>query len=159
MKAKITIILAAVFLMACNSSEQKTTETTETTPTTEKFILKASNMQYIGFGANNCLLANEPDPTKAVVFEKISLGNGKYNLKASNGMFVCDDRGKNDSLLADKTNASDWEQFEIVAVDETKVNIKSSAGKFVTADLGSGGVLVSHHDKASDWELFTIEQK
>lgn len=160
MKIKFGIIVFSIFLMACGSSEQKTDAAAGSeTAANEKFIIKASNMQYLALGPNNVLIANQADPTKAEVFEKIDIGGGKYNLRASNGKFMCDDRAKSDSVFADKEKASDWEQFEIVALEGAKVNLKSSTGKYVTADLGLGGVIVSVHDQASDWELFELEKK
>jgi len=158
MKTKISLaIIALSFLMGCGSSEQSKEQGTNAA--TGKFVLKAFNMKYLALGPGNVLIANQTDSTKAEVFEKIDLGNGKYNLKASNGLFVCDDRAKDDSVFADKTNASDWEQFEIIAVDEMKVNIKSSSGKYVSANLGESGVLFSKYDHSSDWEVFFMEKR
>jgi major membrane immunogen (membrane-anchored lipoprotein) len=162
MKTKISAaILGIVFLAACGSSDTSKDQATDAAAVgaSEKFSIKASNMQYLSVGANGVLIANQTDPTKAEVFEKISLGNGKYNLKVSNGKFVCDDRAKSDSVFADKTNASDWEQFEVINIDATKINIKSSTGKYLSADLGSGAFVAAKQDKASDWETFIIEKK
>jgi len=162
MKTKISAaIIALVFLMACGSSEQKPGDqaTSETSAQGQKFTLKAANAMYITIQPDSSLRANQPDPTKAEVFEKVDLENGKSALRASNGRYVTDERGKNSIMDVVYDHANDWETFEFIALDPTKINIKSSIGKFVSADLGQDGVITANRDKASDWEAFTMEMK
>ncbi len=114
---------------------------------------------YLSMQEDGSFKANQPDPTKAEVFEKVDLGAGKTGLKAANGKFVSDNRAKNSVLEASADHASDWEKFEIMALDQTKINLKTSAGKFVSADLGKGAIINANSDKASDWEAFIMESK
>jgi hypothetical protein len=161
MKTKIgAAIIALFFLMSCGSSEQKTEDQKQSeTKQNLKFILRASTFKYVTIGADSILVANQSDPTKAEVFEKVDLENGKSAIRASNGKFVSDNRANQSKIDAFRDQASGWEEFEIIAVDQTKVNIKSSAGKFVSADQSKGDRLVADRDKAGAWETFDLEPK
>lgn len=121
--------------------------------------LKASNNMYVAINADSLLVADQPDASKAEVFEKVDQGNGKLALKTSKGKFVSDDRGRNNNLVANRVVASEWEQFEIIALGESKVNLKSSTGKMVCADIDMKGVLFANRDQASGWETFILEER
>lgn len=161
MKTKISAaIIGLFFLMACGSSEEKKgDQTTETSAQGQKFTLKAANAMYIAIQPDSSLRANQPDPTKAEVFEKVDLENGKSALRISDGRYVTDERGKNSIMDVVYDHAHDWETFEFIALDPTTINIKSTLGKFVSADLGQDGIITANRDNASDWEAFTMEQK
>lgn len=162
---KISGAILILFLMACGSNTNQTTFAPEPAPAVatagqgQKFLLKAANSMYVVIAPDSGLVASQPDPTKAEVFEKIDLGNGKSALKASNGKFVSDNRNKNSKVDAFRDKAQGWEEFEIIALNPTAVNIKTSAGKYVCADLGGGNVLIANRDKAGQWETFFIENK
>jgi len=161
MKTKIgAAVIALLFLMACGSDQPKQEEqntTAETQPSGNKFILKAANMMYIAVQPDSTLKASQPDPTKADVFERVDLGDGKTALKTANGRYVTDNRAGSSELRGFCEHASDWEQFEIIALDQAKVNIKASSGKYVSADLGKDGIINASSEHASDWEAFTLE--
>jgi hypothetical protein len=165
MKTKISAtVIGLLFLMSsCGSpsdqpkGEEQPTATTEiATPT--KFTLKASNMKYITIAADSSLVANEADPTKALIFEKIDQGDGKSVLKMPNGKYCIEDRNFNNKLFANSPNPWGWETFEIIALDNTKINIKASTGKFVTVDK-SNGMISGNSDNPSDSEIFIMESK
>ncbi|MDF2437832.1 MAG: coagulation factor 5/8 type domain protein [Bacteroidota bacterium] len=159
MRAKISLIIVALFIMACGSEKSNPdTQTSEqqAAPVSEKFILKANNSQFVSLGENNMLVPNQTDPTKATVFEKIDLGNGRCSLKAANGKFVSADRSRNSVLYADKDVANEWETFEIVALDETHVHIKTTEPMFVTSDKGKGDILIGDRQTGRDWETFEM---
>lgn len=152
-------IVALLFLMACGTDKSgKDDQDTTTASSGDKFILKAANMMYLAVQPDSTLKANQPDPTKAEVFEKVDLGNGKSALKTSKGTYLSDDRGKN-SVVDLESRPADWESFEIIALDPTKINIKTSASKYMSTDLANGAILKANSSKASDWEIFTIEAK
>jgi hypothetical protein len=162
MKTKISAaVIALFFLMACGSSEQKQADqtATETSGQAKKFILKASNMKYVAIQPDSTLSANQSDPTKAEVFEKVDLENGKSSIKASNGRYVTDNRGDEAKMNVVYDHASEWETFEFIALDPTRINIKSSTGRFVSSDPGQDGKVTANRDNASDWETFTMEMK
>jgi hypothetical protein len=156
MKTKISLAtLSLLFIIACNSEGIKQNQELQST----KMILKASNNMYVTINADSTLLANESDAAKAVVLEKVDQGNGKWALKASNGKFISDDRGKNNILFANRAAIGEWEQFEIISTEGSKINLKSSAGKIVSADQGAGNLLLANRDQAGEWETFTVEPK
>lgn len=160
MKTKIGVAaIALLSLMACGSDTSKQEETTavESAPGT-KFILKASNNQYVTMNGGMTLNANEATAAKAEVFEKIDVGNGLYNIKASNGKFLCDDRSKHDSVYADRATPSEWETFEMISNDPTSVHIKSATGKYISNDPSKGYVLIANSDNADTLETFKIEE-
>jgi hypothetical protein len=163
MKTKISAaVIALFFLMGCGSSEQPKQEEQkqpEAAVQNLKFIIKASNSQYVVMGPDSILVASEPIPTKALVFEKIDLENGKIGLRVPFGKYVCDDRGKEYYIYANKEHCSDWEMFEIVAVDQWTFHLKSSTGKYVSADQSLGNKLIANRDKPSSWETFRMEEK
>jgi hypothetical protein len=161
MKTKIGIAgIALLTLMACGSDtskQEEQTATAESAPGT-KFILKASNNQYVTMNGGMTLNANEASAAKAEVFEKIDIGNGHYNIKASNGKFICDDRSKNDSVYANRDTPGDWETFEMISTDQTSVRIKAVSGKFISNDPEKGYVLIANKDNADTQETFKIEE-
>jgi hypothetical protein len=162
MKTRIsTAVIALLFIMGCGSSEQKTDEQKQPEPPAqiEKFIVKASNMMYVSIASDSSLVASEADPTKATVFERVELDNGKIALKISNGKYVKSDRNKEGKLLANSDNAWEWETFELIAQDETTVSIKVSQGKFVCADRTKENTLIGNRDAAGEWERFIMEKK
>jgi hypothetical protein len=162
MKTKIgAAIIGLLFLMACGSDKPKTEEQTQDqTAASTKFALKATNMMYLVIGPDSVLVANQADPTKAEVFEKVDMGNGKCALKAaSNGKFVSSDLGHNYVVDVIRDAASGWETFEIIALDPTTINIKDSNGKFISADLGADSRLSANRDQASTWETFYLEPR
>jgi hypothetical protein len=161
MKTKISAtIIALFFLTACGSSDQNKTEDEkqpEVAVPSQKFKLKASNMMYVVINTDSSLVANQPDPTKAEVFERVDKENGKCALKASNGKFVCANRARKDYMLANSDNNWEWETFEIIALDQTKINIKTSNGKFVSSDASLDHTLIANRDLAQSWETFDME--
>lgn len=162
MKKQLFAMAGLLLMMACGSSDKSNQpdQQTQAAPApNKKFILKAANSKYVAIGSDTTLIANEPIPTKAEVFEKVDMGNGKFALKASNGKFVCDDRTKKDRLYVNRPTAGEWESFEIIAVDQMSVNIKASTGKFVTNDQVNGDAIVADRDSPSSWETFVMEEK
>ncbi len=128
--------------------------------TLSKFILKTSSDQYISYSPEKYQLwGNQPQGSRATVFEPVILRNGKYALKASNGMFVCADRSDHSNLFANRNSPGEWESFEIIFHDSTHINLKSSDGKFVCADQKLNGVLVANRNEAQDWETFSLVRK
>lgn len=125
----------------------------------QKFILKSSGGNYVSLMPDKSLAANQPDASKAEVFEKVELGGGQIALKTSGGFFVSDDRSKKSLLIADRKAAQGWEMFMIIGNDLLGLNIRSSAGKFVCADHGDGDKLIANKDKASTWETFEVIKK
>lgn len=163
MKTKISAaVIALFFLAACGSSdtpkqEEQTAATEPATPT--KFVLKGSNMMYLAISpADSSVIANQPDPTKAVVFEKIDQGDGKCVIKVPSGLYLIENRNLNNQIFANSPNPWGWETFEIVALDNTKINIKGSSGMFVSTDKGNG-MVSSITDNPSDAETFIMESK
>jgi hypothetical protein len=162
MKTKISAaVIALFFLMACGSSDQPKEEDKqpEVATPSQKFIIKASNMMYVVINKDSSLIANETDPTKAEVFEKMDKGNGKYALKARTGKYVIAHRVRGDSLFANSNNDWEWETFELIALDQTKINIKTSNGKYVSTDERLGNILIANRDAAQSWETFTLESQ
>jgi hypothetical protein len=156
----INAAIILLFLASCGSSEKKADgEATSATAQSSKFILKASNAMYIAIQPDSSLKANQPDPTKAEVFEKVDLENGKSALRASNGRYVSDNRVKNSIVEVSVDHVADWEMFEFIALDPTKINIRSSANKFLSSDPGQDGIVTANRDNASDWEVFFMESK
>ena len=150
MKTKIFAAVIVLFVMACGS--QKKADST-------KMILKASTNMYVVVSSDSTLVANEPDAAKAMVFEKVKLPNGKWNLKTSKGRFIVDDRSSGNKLYANRGTAGEWEEFEIIRTGESKINLKSSAGKVVCADQSMGNVLIANREQMGEWETFTFEPK
>jgi hypothetical protein len=160
MKTKICSVLFLLFLMSCSPSDKSTAvEEKPTTTDDSKFIIKASNQQYLTIAQDSILIANQPDPTKAEVFEKVDQGNGKIALMASTGKYVCADRSRNASMIVNRNYAGEWETFEIIYLDKTKINLKASNGKFVSADRSAGNLVNATRDAAGDWETFNIQAK
>jgi hypothetical protein len=163
MKTKISAtVIALFFLMACGSSDQSKTEEEkqpEVAAPSLKFKLKASNMMYVAINADSLLVANQSDPTKAEVFERIILENGKVAIKASSGRFISDNRVNNSVVDVIREQALAWEEFELIAIDDVAVNIRSSTGKYVSANYAQGDILMAISDKPSTWETFTLETK
>jgi hypothetical protein len=153
MKTKISIVLISVlFMMACGTSEQQEAPKQES----NKMVLKAYNNMYVIIVGDTALIANQPDSTKAEVFEKIDQGNGKWALKTSGGKFITDDGTK---LVANRTEVQAWELFEIIPVEGSQINLKSYTGKIVCVDGGMGARLFSNRDQASTWETLTVEPR
>jgi hypothetical protein len=148
MKIKISTPLIAllIFVSSCLNESKKMT-------------LQASNNMYVVLDKDSALVANEPNASKAEIFERVRLGNGKCALKTSKGKFVSHDRVKENRLFGNRNNAYEWETFEIIRVDPTKINLKSSTGKMVCTDQAKGNVLIADRDYAGDWETFTVEKK
>ena len=146
-KTKISIVILTLFMVACHPAKNN------------YMLLKASNNMYIVMGADSVLIANEPDASKAEVFEEVCDENGKAALKTSKGKFVSDDRGRGNLLVANRNAIGEWEQFEILKVSDERVTIKSSANKYVCADMGNKNVLFANRDQAGEWEAFALEKK
>ncbi len=125
----------------------------------QKFILKAEGGNYLALGTDNYLYANQPDASKATVFEKVELGNGLVSFKASNGMFVSADQNVQSRLIANRKEAQGWESFTIGGNSLSSVHIKAQAGTFVCADHGKGEELIADKTKASTWETFELIKK
>lgn len=164
MKTALSAIFVSIILMSCGSGDKqgqadKQAEGNQQAQAGIKFILKASNSQYITINSDQVLVANEPITTKAEVFEKIDLGNGKCAIKTSNGKFVSADRSNFAKLTANRDNCGEWETFEIIAIDKASINIKTSEGKYVTSDRGKGDILMGDRPNAGDWETFVLEQQ
>lgn len=162
MKTKISgAVIALFFLMACGSSDQPKEEEKqpEVVAPSKKFVIKAHNMMYVVINSDSVLVANQADPTKAEVFEKIDQGNGKFALRASTGRYVSNNQANSFVVDVIRNTPSDWEQFELIALDQTTANIKASSGKYISADLASTNILYGNKDIASDWETFTLEEK
>jgi hypothetical protein len=164
MKTKISAgIIALLFLMACGSSDSNQTtfsqEPSKTEVKNEKFIIKASNSMYLSMSPDSLLFANQPDPTKAEIFEKVDLGNGKMGLKTAKGKFVSDNRSNESKIDVIRDQASGWEEFEIIALDQSSVNIRSSQGKYLCADQSKNNILIADREKPGAWETFVFEQK
>lgn len=123
-----------------------------------KFIIKADDGNYITLTQDFHLVANQPDSSKAEVFEKVDLGNGLIAIKASNGKFVCDERNENSGLIANREVAQNWETFRIIG-NLKSLNIQSSTGMFVCADHGSNNMVIANKPKASSWETFELIKK
>ncbi|MCW3085016.1 MAG: hypothetical protein JWP12_2382 [Bacteroidetes bacterium] len=158
----VSSLLLLLFLMACgSSSDQKNPkdQTAETSSPNEKFIIRASNSQFLSLTPNNTFVSNQVDPTKAAIFEKINLGNGKCALKAPNGKYVSADKSQRSLLYATKDSCGESETFEIIAVDESRTQIRSSAGKYVCADRTKGDTLVVNRDTAGNWETFDFQKQ
>lgn len=147
MKFKITTGIFLIFLMACGTVDKSA-----------KFSLKASNNMYLAIDTNSMLVANQPDSSKAEIFEKTDQGNGKWTLKTSAGKFVTDNRNGPSNLFAILNWAGEWEMFEIISLDETKINIKSSRGKFVYVHSPEN-MLYANSDAVGDFGTFTIKTK
>jgi hypothetical protein len=159
MKNKFSAIVVLLFLMACGSDDNSG----QTEPQAEaakepgmKFILKASNGNYVTIAPNFTMIANQPESGSADVFEKIDLGNGKSAIKAPNGKFVSDDRSQNSLLFANRDQNGEWETFEIINLDELSVNLKTSAGAFVSGDRSKGDTLYGNRPEAGEWEKFSL---
>jgi len=150
MKAKIYYVLLCVFLMACGASEQKQAA---------KIVIKSFNNQYVSLNADQMLVADQPDVSKAETFEKIDLGNNKIALKATNGKFVCADQSKFSFLYADRDKNGEWETFEITVSENTKTYLKASNGQYISTDQSQKGSLVANRADSQDWEAFIIEQR
>lgn len=150
MKIRISIIILLLFTMACMPNKNNDSS---------KMILKASNNMYVVLNTDLTLIANQPDASKAEIFEEICSEKGTAALKTSKGMFVSADRDRDNWLIANRTIAAEWEQFEIIKDDDENVTLKSSTGKFVTADQNIGGLLIANRDQVGTWEKFTLEKK
>lgn len=162
MKTKIATLFSLVILMACGSGNQTAPaeQGTEVKAAIPKFIIKASNNQYLSINPDKSLLtANQPNAALAETFEIIDQGNGKIALRVSTGKYVCADQSKNFNVVADRDYAGAWETFEMIRLDQSKVNFKAFTGKYVCADQGAGGVLMANRDGAADWETFVVEPK
>jgi hypothetical protein len=163
MKTKISVTaIALLFLMACGSdSKKETTASSETDKKAmaDKFIIKASNSMYLSISSDSLLIANQPDPTKAEVFEKVDLGNGWMGIKTSGGKFLSDNQANESKVDAIRTKASTWEEFEIIALDQLTAVIRTSGGKYICADQSRDNVLFANRDKAGAWETFIFEAK
>jgi hypothetical protein len=162
MKTKISsLVIVLFFVIGCGSSDQKQAESPNVANTLPavKFSLKASNMMYVAIQADSTLKANQADPTKAEVFEKVEMDNSKCALLGSNGKYVIDNRNKGDTVFVNSNNKWEWETFEIIMLDPTRANIRTSTGKFVSSDPGFDGILTAKTVNASDWETFTLEMK
>jgi hypothetical protein len=159
MKTKLSAIIILFFLMACDSGEntsQGEKQAEEAKQPEMKFILKASNNNFVALTADFALVANQTEAGKAEVFEKIDLGGGKCSFKASNGKFITDDRSKNSQMFANRDANGEWETFEVVNLDSSSVNIKTSAGKFVSCDQSKNDIFYADRDQANDWEKFVL---
>ena len=122
-----------------------------------KFIIKASNGKYVTINPkNSILIANQPDPTKAEVFELVILRNGSA-LKTSSGKFVSANFSNDIPLVANSNKPWDWERFQILFNRGNIFNFLSVSGKFVSADRGIGNILFANRDKALDWEAFELQ--
>jgi hypothetical protein len=160
MKTKISIaFISLLFLMACGSGEQsKDGETSGS----NKMILKAYNNMYVVVYGDTAVTADQPDATKAEVFEKIDQGNGKWALRTSTGKFLTDEAAKDHFVLGSKNQVGDTEQFEIVMADinnPSQIYLKAATGKIISTDLYQRNKLIANRDNASTWETFTAEPK
>ncbi|HEX8515130.1 MAG TPA: hypothetical protein VF868_02945 [Bacteroidia bacterium] len=162
---RTNIFLAAIttlVLSSCGSSERQADEQKDSVSSIHsdsKFIIKASNMMYLTINPDSSLVANQPDPTKAEVFQRVDLGNGKVAIKASTGRFLSNNLSKNSTVDVIREKPSGWEEFEVIALDPISVNIRSFDGKYVSADIGSDGKVTANRDAASTWETFSLEPK
>ena len=137
----------------CNNTEVLLYHKFTTQPLT-RFILKASNNQYLSMDTTNLMLtANQPDSTKAEIFQLIILRGGNA-LKASNGKFVCVDFGRSAMLFAESDRASGWEILQLISAGPTKINLISATGTYVSADQFKGNIIIADRDKALEWETF-----
>ncbi len=124
-----------------------------------KFILKASNNQYVTISSDNhSLIANASDPSKAEVFELIAARNGNA-IKTAEGKFVCADFSNRTNLIAESNRISDWEYFKIIFVGQSEINLVSSSGMFVCADRILGDSIFANRKEAREWETFKLEPK
>ena len=161
MKSIVTAaVIGLVFFASCGSDTKPETDQSQPAASqNEKFILKAPNSQFLAITPLGTLVPNQVDPTKATVFEKVDLGNGKCALKASNGKYVTDDRSKNSVLHVDREKNGEWETFEIIAVDPSHVQIKAASGMFVCSDASKGDTLIANRPTAGAWETFDLQKQ
>jgi hypothetical protein len=79
-----------------------------------------------------------------------------FNLKASNGLFVCANSANHDLVTADKQQANTWETFSVLKLDENNVAIISSQDKFFSAELNAKGEITANRIRIGDWETFKM---
>jgi len=162
MKARIVSFVSLVILMACGSPNESALaeQASEPMATVTKFVIKASNNQYVSIDPTKyTLTANQPKAELAEVFEVVNLDKGKIALKINTGKYVCADQSKNMYVVADREYAGEWETFEMIKMDQSKVNFKAFNGKFFSADHGAGGIVMANRDVVSDWETFIVEPR
>jgi hypothetical protein len=87
------------------------------------------------------------------VFTIVDLGNGKVNIKASNGKFVT--LGKDGELYAKTIVAQENETFTVVKINENWVGLKAANGKYVTSDKDKK-TLIANRDNIAEWESFNL---
>lgn len=154
---KVKILQAISLLLIMMSCDSEGIEYQPKPSNILKIIIKASGNMYVALASDSTLVANQPDSTKAEVFEKIDQKNGKCALKSSAGKFVSDYRTQNNKLAAKGSYIGEWELFEIIKAGEGIANLKSSAGKIICSDPHLGGALFANRNEAKEWETFTIK--
>jgi 4-amino-4-deoxy-L-arabinose transferase len=80
----------------------------------------------------------------------------RIRLKASNGMFVCDDKTRFNGVYANRELAGDWETFTLVEIEKGVCVLRSSAGKLLSTELGNKAEITAHREKRGDWETFIL---
>jgi len=96
------------------------------------------------------------DRTSADAWEQFSLvtvGDGWFRLRASDGRFVA--AGADGVLTADR-DAAGAERFRFVPQGATLAALQTSAGLFVSADADQAGYLVGDRIEVRQWELFEL---
>lgn len=126
---------------------------------TLRFAIKAYNKMYLSIQGDLRVVANEPDSTKAEVFEMVLKREGGRAFLASNGKFLCSNLPSEGKIYASSDQAWGWEIFYVIGVSGFKVNLKALNGNFVCADKGDNDRLVANRSEAREWETFILEPR
>jgi hypothetical protein len=141
------------------ASENQTSSGKSPVEPGKKFMLKATDNLYVAINEDGSLGVTQSDSTKAELFEIVDLGNGKVNIKATNGKFLCTDESVEFKVLPNRDSAGPWEAYEIVNMGDSKIYIKAHTGKIVCGDRNKGSVLIANRDVAGEWETFIVRTR
>jgi len=100
-----------------------------------------------------------PDQVAGEEAKRIFKNKIAFNLRASNGKFVCADAGRKDIITADKEAASSWELFSGYKLSDNKIAIASFRNKFLSAELHGKTEITANRDNVAAWEVFEIVYK
>ena len=89
-------------------------------------------------------------------FKLVDMGDNKVALQASNGQYVCAERGGGHSVVANRNAAYAWETFKLLYLGNTNVALQAYNGQYVCAEGGGGRGVVANCNTVGDWGIFKL---
>lgn len=112
--------------------------------------------QYVGIDHKGKLYAKYSESDNASQFKLISASSNKFALQASNGKYVCAEKGGGGDVIANRDWIRGWESFEIFDLGRERVALRAKNGQFLCAEDGGGRELKANRNWIKSWETFKM---